>query len=108
MTDTNFRTRLKYYARPAQPLEGNLITALAALYIGDGLREIATAIANYSPMSLSQKQIAKEAEAAGECWSCRHWIKTITTSGQLGYCDLAGSPTNTVDARGKCTGFANE
>lgn len=136
MTDTNTRHILGWFARANTDNPAYRVQALAALYIGDGLREIATAIANHRPLLPTQDEIAhrlalvkqvaeqvteqlldeaacgmseaERAETAGECWSCRHWIRSITTGGQLGYCDLATSPTNTAGVTGKCTGFANE
>lgn len=58
MTNTNTRARLE---AEADSLMSNVprVQALAALYIGDGLREIATAIANYRPLLPTQKEIAE-------------------------------------------------
>lgn len=103
------------------------VQALAALYIGDGLREIAAAInsaVNPTEADLD-KGIAKteailkevkglfvEEEAQcpiqvrqGTCGGCDHWKLEIATGGQLGYCDLATSPANVAGIAGKCTGF---
>ena len=57
MADTNTKGILEYYTKPVCP-DMYRIQALAALYIGDGLREIAQAIANYRPVLPTQDEIA--------------------------------------------------